>query len=272
MSVKTGVNVPRDVSRLFSQKGNKKGLRDRFTRNHAMQEAMRAVAEIDDGDPAGALVIIEILSDQLQAENKKAPQWRHLSKANTLFMLHVGLKHLADQQPDLRMVAVPFTFNLTPALVEKASKSSDRSFSGYILNQLTTALKRKLGRDVELFFVVEIANPGPTGRPHLHGEILLTGREAEHEVKNVNHPERRPVHQAFHEVNGQYDNEDFKNRAIRFEMDCCNLGWPDYTGKCLSVSGMYYEGRAIAKTHGCTRSARTLHEAVLLGRSISGIG
>ena len=221
---------------------------------------MRAIAEVDDGTTEGALVMIELLRETLQTENQRAPQWRDLNKANLLFMLHTGLKRLGEEQPDLNMVTIPFTFNLTPALVKEASLTGERNFSSYILKRLRAALKRELGRDVDLFFVVEIAKPGPTGRPHLHGEILLTHYEAEHEAKNVNHLERRPVHQAFHSVNGDYDNEDFKSSAIHFEMGRCDLGWPDYIAKHLNISSMYYDGKTIAKTERCTRIARQLYE------------
>jgi len=237
-----------------------------------MREAIRAVAEIDDGDARGALVIIGLLRDTLRAEGNTAPQWRDLNNANILFMLHVGLMHLGNQTPDLNMVTVPFTFNLTPTLLAKAAVNTQRAFASYLLKRITEALKRTLGRSVDLFFVVEIAGLGPTGRPHLHGEVLLTGDEviSERRKKGI-----KPVRQAFHSLNSYtagLDNnitedkkESFKNRAIKFEWSRCDLGWPDYIAKHLSISSLYYNGKTIAKTQGCTRSARELQHHLMIG-------
>lgn len=88
---------------------------------------------------------------------------------------------------------------------------------------IKTNLRRKLGRSIEFFFAVEIAIKGPTGRPHVHGEILLTNSELK------NRTSQQPMRDALHMINNYSDDLQFKKRAIRLEMKRCDTGWAGYT-------------------------------------------
>lgn len=109
---------------------------------------------------------------------------------------------------------IPFTFNPTPVLLQRATKSAKKGLVDYIRRALARNLKERLGYAPRFWFAIEFdRSPGGTvsrkkGRPHIHGALSADPKH------------HRAIRKAFHDTNIDYrNNTEFKKRAIRLHID-----------------------------------------------------
>jgi hypothetical protein len=260
----TGVYVGRNIDKL-TDKVPTKGSRKDLINNHLISTLIGDAANFLDSDEKSTLVYIHTLLNinniACDRENEvRFPQWRRLTDRNKTFLRHLALQSMAERESGRKVV--PFTLNLTPNVIDKSkaiTKAGTGSFPGYLQERLKTNLRRKLGRPVEFFLGPEVAVKGPKGRLHIHGEILLTGEEIKNMKKRTGW---QPVREAFHMINDYSDSSNFKQFAVKFEFNRCDLGWVNYMVKCKTLSGLYFNGKPIAATTKCTQQAKVIWDQI----------
>ncbi|WP_404355795.1 hypothetical protein [Methylotuvimicrobium sp. KM1] len=168
------------------------------------RDAMRLAADSVKGFLEGTIVYIDLLSNHLpKTLNNKPyhlPEWRHISEqAKGCFYQLAG----ADIEAQSDLIAAPFTFNLSVTLWKAAAEDKSPDVT-YLQHRIKTTLKRALKRAPDFWFAYELNHsPNNTGKPHLHGTILLKPTEY------------KKARDAFHQMNGNVS-PDFKRHAIVF--------------------------------------------------------
>ncbi|MFK7160837.1 hypothetical protein V6U78_07280 [Marinospirillum sp. MEB164] len=252
------ITLKPDAARLFNtKKVDKKCVAAVRKQNRLMLDAAKAKAQLQKlflgVDPVYSTGNPPLSSEnRFQQQNTKAPAWRFISTANAVFMNHYAMKKMETEH----LKSMPFTFNITSGLLEKAS-ASKKPLSSYLLKRLREALQRELRREVDFYFVIEVSGEYRNKTPHLHGEILLTRREIDLTHTNLRHPDERPVHAAFHSINDYSDNN-LKNSAFMLKQVPTDAGWPNYLTKELGFTRLY-TGNPVAETLRVTRTAKDIY-------------
>lgn len=134
----------------------------------------------------------------------KLPEWRDLSPEFSACLFELELYQLQLESPGY--VSVPFVFNLSASLAKTAQEayhSKNIPEITYYERRIKKALKRALNRSPEMWLNLEMADNGQTGKPHLHGTMLVKPSEL------------RPIRKALHSINGTVSSG-FKIHAARF--------------------------------------------------------
>jgi hypothetical protein len=252
------------------QNGNKKRTTNKITKRLASTEAMRFAAESSRGDLSATTVYIDLLhhlpptatvthplSNLYPDYHQKIQKWRELSDQATACFYQLGTAAI-EAETELR--AVPFTWNLSQCLWEAAQGSKEPDVS-YLQHLLKITLKRALGRSPDFWFSYHLAERADsTGKPHLHGSLLILPSEA------------KRARGVFHQLNGRVT-KDFKRHAIIFEPGKrkiltatlgglhANLYWSLY---CVKERGIvrsrYLLGqKTFTATRGVTQAAKAYH-------------
>ncbi|MCP4597188.1 hypothetical protein [Neptuniibacter sp.] len=239
------------LPRVLTDKNDKKSSR-REPRNLLKNKGIaRALEATEDrlSDPAlSTLVIYPQLHQHFQDNGVKTlPEWRRLTDKTKAILYHLAMKRLAARDG---LVVVPFTFNLSRELIQ-SMRTDQRGCAAKLRKNVKQQLQRATGRDVPYFFQVEVAVRGCRGRPHVHGELLLTREEATDAYR------KNPAKQALHGLNTYQAEENFKRFALRFDTYRCDAGWPQYLTKHLNISSLYVDD-PLKVSRECTMEARKL--------------
>lgn len=225
------------------------------------------------------------LINHLPKDCKKLPPWRWLSVYATAAYYQLGAAMIGANH---NLIPVPFNYNLSQQLWSMAQESGADDVS-YLQHRFKTALDRALGRPVDFWFSYEVAvkaeellKASPyttgfkldnleniTGKPHLHGTLLIAPNEAKRARK------------VFHDLNGSVSPE-FKKRAVYFRNGerknitaehgelYVNLNWAEYcTKENLRVRRYFLiNQKAITATHGITKAAKAYYEQVAIAAKL----
>lgn len=152
---------------------------------------------------------------------------------------------------------VPFTFNLSIALLSKARESGN--VSNFLRRRIAENLKRILSRKVQFWFVIEVAHHIVKGRPHIHGALSITEQE-----KNT------VRHKVFHKLNGVVD-VGFKRHALKMSkrpdpkgkksIGLRDHGWATYATKDISKTKLLYlDENLLTVDNATTKRAKEIYE------------
>lgn len=248
---------------LKNEKCNNFRTSERVRRRTTSTDAMRLTADSAKGNFEANIVYIDSLSNLIPSTlNDKPytlPEWCYLSPQAKACFYQLAAASLESQN----LIAAPFSFNLSEQLWKAAAthKSPDVS---YLQHRLKTALKRALNRVPDFWFAYETNHaPDNTGKPHLHGTILLAPSEY------------KKARDAFHQLNGK-TSPDFKRYAIRFSSGArqrqtkefgaihVNLKWSLYCMKERGLVRFYYltNQNTATATRPLTQAAKQYHEQI----------
>lgn len=251
------------------QNGNNFRTGNKIAKGLASTEAMRFAAESSRGNLDATTVYIDLLhhlpptatppfSDHLSGYHQKIQKWRELSDQATACFYQLGTASI-EAETELR--AVPLTWNLSQHLWEAAQGSKEPDVT-YLQHLLKITLKRALGRAPDFWFAYELAEAADsTGKPHLHGSLLIRPSEA------------KQAREAFHQLNGGVT-KDFKRHAVIFSSGKrkirtathgglhTNLHWGLYCMKERgTVRSRYLLGqKTFTATRGVTQAAKAYHD------------
>ena len=245
---------------------NKKSRKGSYLKNQELSAIIGAVADSEASKTLATLVIIDQINNLINKRGLRPPQWRDLDCRNLAFFHHLGLRHLSEESNG-ELQPYPFTFNLTPELIKECSE--DASFSGRIQRALKKALEYHLERKVDFYFVVEVEPKGARGRPHLHGEVLVSNDECNKRLRINEKTGKadRSLRAAFHSLNS-YLVAEFKKHSILIKKSKADFGWPSYLSKAIAYSGLHCSGKPLAKTRGCSSSAIELYTNHVIRRCL----
>ncbi len=253
------------------QNGNKKRTTNKITKGLASTEAMRFAAESSRGDLSATTVYIDLLrylplsptvTPPLSGNHpdlyQKIQKWRELSNQATACFYQLGT---AAIEAETELKAVPFTWNLSQNLWRAAHGSKENDVT-YLQHLLKITLKRALGRTPDFWFAYELAETADsTGKPHLHGTLLIKPSEA------------KRARGVFHQLNSSVT-ADFKRHALIFSSGKrkirtathgglhTNLHWSLYCMKERgTVRSRYLLGqKTFTATRGVTQAAKAYHD------------
>ncbi|MBE0472121.1 MAG: hypothetical protein IBX55_21765 [Methyloprofundus sp.] len=204
--------------------------------------------------------LLESLPEALNDKPYHLPEWRSLSEEAKVCFYQLGM---LSTEFDENLIAAPFSFNMSEKLW-KAASNSKAPDTTYLQHRLKTALKRTLNRVPDFWFAYEVNHSADnTGKPHLHGTMLLKPDEF------------KKVRDVFHQLNGEVTS-DFKKFAIRFSSGKrrrlakeigdlqTNLKWALYCTKERATTRHYYlPGQSTtAATRSVTQQAKKYHQQI----------
>ena len=172
------------------------------------------------------------------------PQWRNAKPELQACFYQLAMLKQAEQ---LNQILMPFTLDLTPEFVQRATLSK-KGFIDYTKRQLDLAFKSGSPIKRQYWFTVEMADLGTftsgQQRPHLHGSIIVSQSEIESVRK-----QKTPISKIFHAAIGDCS-PDFSNRLLDIgnykeyaeqknisELEAC-IGWAGYSFKHNAVAKM----------------------------------
>jgi hypothetical protein len=237
-------------------------------------EAMRLASDSAKGDLSGTIVYIDLqrhlpltVTHPTKENHKyKNKFWRELSDQATVCIYQLAS---ASIEAETNYVAVPFSWNLSEHLWQAAGASEQNDLT-YLQHLLITTLKRTLNRTPDFWFAYEVAaSANLTGKPHLHGTLLIEPSEA------------KRARQVFHQLNGEVS-KDFKRHAIIFSSGKrkirtakygalhANLAWPLYCMKERgTVRGQFLlDQKTFTATRGITQAATTYYDQIKPTKSV----
>jgi len=222
-----------------------------IAKNRSIVDILASVEKLIIPGAKSTLVISTLANNFIDKGVTTLPDWRRLTDKTKAVLYHIALSSLAVGSVDLKVV--PFTLNLTNDVINRA-RLDDKNFASWLRDRIQQNLKRATGRPVQFFYQIEIDVKGNRGRPHVHGELLLTQDEAS--KPNI----MNPVRQALHRINNYSRQPSFKNWALKFDLNRCDSGWVRYTTKHLNISKLFLGGQLLTCTDKCSSMARVLWE------------
>jgi hypothetical protein len=190
------------------------------------------------------------------------PLYKYLTQSNPLDLL---LRAFCYQQAlsETNML-IPFSFNLSEALLDQTNKSARNGLTDFVRRSLARNLKRSLGFDPQFWFAVEFNRPigihsQHRARPHVHGALAANPNDAD------------KIRQAFHRANVDYQDPDFKKRAIQLHIKTREASkdrggdfvWATYALKDAMFTRLYLPDESIITADQRTRNqAKAIYEAM----------
>lgn len=188
------------------------------------------------------------------------PTWKNLKQqhqAHDLIRLITYQEALSNTN-----FLIPFSWNLSPALLEKANGSAGNGLADFIYRALSRNLKNalNLSNPPQLWFVIEFDKTNTTGRPHIHGAL------------SADYKYHRKIREAFHKTNVDYHNPEFKKHAIQLHIKRResnknfggDIAWASYALKDSSSTRIYYlpGEKFIAADQKTRRAAKEIWDAL----------
>lgn len=245
----TNVSDPRLTNKFGVKKGKNVSERN-IGKNRLLQQIMVRTENSVDVNSACTLVIREIVDQLTQSSIGHLPHWKLLTDKTKTILYHLALRSMAEEQG---MIAVPFTLNLTNDIIKQLEHNEAETVKK-LNHNIRQRLKRATGRNVQhyLTFEVEASGTKDDGRPHIHGTILLTEKEAKTRNKN-------PIRQALHAINKYSDKPDFKKFALRVKKINADTNWGSYSTKQTGKNSIYLpETKPVYCSQEVTRQAKKL--------------
>lgn len=235
--------------RPLARKVTKKPRRSRFRDANSHKKISRIVARKTKASDRGALegnatpilspfqeaFLTEVALGRAADDRRAPPSWERTTEIIKAIYSHRAVTEAGGHS---------FSLNLGPDVIA-AAEADAKGFADYVRRRIDRELKRKFGRSIGVWFVVEITDKG---RPHLHGGLTINANEIDAATK------------ALAKAGGKWANEHRAERQVDIRVRTDDE-WPLYACGNLSRTGKKISGSLLAKSRDLTRLARQLYEA-----------
>ena len=218
-----------------------------ITKNHSI-EAVVIGADKSIDENLRLTLVIEYIREQFLLNNvRHLPEWERLTTKTKAVIHHMALRLMAEEQG---MIAAPFTLNVTTNIIEEMEHDEVKAVKK-LNNNLRQKLRRATGRHVQHYLTIEVDAEGTKlGRPHIHGTMLLTPKEASAAYKS------NPVKRAMHSVNQYGEASDFKRFSLKIKNEQADTNWASYSTKQIGKNRLYLPNtKPLYSTQSCTKEA-----------------
>lgn len=242
---KTGSATSLPVARKVTNKPRRSRFRDTNSHKKISRITARKGKASDRGSlegnttpllsPFQEAFLTELALGRAADDHRAPPSWERTTEIIKAIYAHRAVSETGGHT---------FSLNLGPDVIA-AAEADAKGFADYVRRRLDRCLKRKFGRNVDLWFVVEITDKG---RPHLHGGLTINANEIDAATK------------ALAKAGGKWANEHRAERQVDIGVRTDDE-WPLYACGTLSSTGKKISGSLLAKSRELTRRARQLYEA-----------